>query len=290
MALEWLLPSLVRSGIDVVEATQKWQQARYPDLAQGRPSSKVVITVQTRSDRMLWMPDVVLIALEHESGRHTKLYAQPHADIRARIEHGVYRISALHLNIPRDPDAMTGLLGFVRERHTITTDRVARISLATRSPTPHGLKQAGLLQPDGTAPFTLAPRPRRVSGLPASLTGTALRTSSGFAVTPRPSHQPAPSTTMSRPPLLTSASPQAQPSKQQYEKPKRKQKAKPTKPKDDRTPNERARDDFLDEIADRGFELPSDAKHLYYHCEEGWPATRRLVMRKLRATQAELLA
>lgn len=84
-----------------------------------------------------------------------------------------------------------------------------------------------------------------------------------------------------RPPLVTPASPQAQPSKQQYEKPKRKQKAKPAKPKDDRTPNERARDDFLDEIADRGFELPSDAKHLYYHCAEGWPATRRLVMRKL---------
>lgn len=273
MALEWLLPILVNIGLKYgIESVQKWQQGRYHDLSEGKPSSKVVISVQTRFDRMRWLPDVVVLALEHDSGWHVPLHAEPNATVRVRLPRGVYRISALHLNVPRDPDAQLGLLGLARERHSIVGDNIKQLTLKAAPPNHTAVKRAGLLLKDGSAPFKLVPAAAIGRSV---LPSRPARTVREIAAQPRLLGPTQFAALSDWPGPVVGTARRSVADKTTKAPPQRTRVRSKGVPTSNRPP----RDRFIDEITERGFFLGPGAKYIYYHQNDPYPSTRRLVVR-----------
>lgn len=290
MALEWLVPMLVKAGIDLgVQSVQKWQQGRYLDLSNGRPGSNVTISVNVNRYLRLSLvrPDVVLLALEHENGWRHPLYAEPYEEFRIRVERGVYTISALVLSIPRDPDRKKVLLGLVRERHSIATAGRKQFTLTTTVPTADAVKRAGLVLPDGTVPFatldTSLLRPLAAGSVIRSTRtarSTSTRSAASASVPPR-------LLTARKPPVGlerakhegTVVRPRAGAQEQFATPPKNAARGKGGKDKKGITKRQEPRERFAKEIEKRGFYLGPGAKHIYYHRNDAYPEDRRVVIR-----------
>lgn len=291
MALEWLLPMLVKAGMDVgVRSVQKWQQGRYLDLSTGGLGSNVTISVSLPPHIPFLRDRVLLLALEREDGWHHALYAEPLEKFRLRVERGVYVLSALALGVPRDPDRKKALLGLVRERRSIATAS-KQLTLSPTTPTVDAVKRAGLVLADGSIPFEIWRGPPRARTM--RVTADALEKGR-----PMPSRGSTPdvwtdefrSRLRSVPPTPVQPLPavvgrRTQNSPRDDSSSERGNIAKSRAKKGDdakrraggRRADPAAR--FIKEITKRGFRLGPSAKYVYYHRTDSYPEQRRIVVR-----------